>query len=374
MNQGDENYVKNNCSFWNKTRSNKNVPLINELKSRGTFDVRVCVTGQHREMLYQVLRIFNIIPDYDLDIMKNGQDLFYITSSILSNIKQVLEKEKPDLVMIHGDTTTTVAAALASFYLQIPIAHIEAGLRTYNISEPFPEEANRQIVSILAQYNFAPTEQAKQNLLNEGKKYDNIFITGNTGIDALATTISKNYHSNELEWAKGNRLILVTTHRRENLGEPMRKIFRAIRQIVDEYKDVRILFPIHLNPEIRKIADEILGRNSQIHLVAPLEIMDFHNIMKRSYFILTDSGGIQEEAAALKKPVLVTRNITERLEGVVSGNLKLVGTDEKVIYNNMKKLLDNEKEYDEMCNGINPYGDGYASKKIADILETIYRK
>ena len=338
--------------FGTRPEAIKMCPLINELKSRGTFDVRVCVTGQHREMLYQVLRIFNIIPDYDLDIMKNGQDLFYITSSILSNIKQVLEKEKPDLVMIHGDTTTTVAAALASFYLQIPIAHIEAGLRTYNISEPFPEEANRQIVSILAQYNFAPTEQAKQNLLNEGKKYDNIFITGNTGIDALATTISKNYHSNELEWAKGNRLILVTTHRRENLGEPMRKIFRAIRQI----------------------ADEILGRNSQIHLVAPLEIMDFHNIMKRSYFILTDSGGIQEEAAALKKPVLVTRNITERLEGVVSGNLKLVGTDEKVIYNNMKKLLDNEKEYDEMCNGINPYGDGYASKKIADILETIYRK
>ena len=335
--------------FGTRPEAIKMCPLINELKSRGTFDVRVCVTGQHREMLYQVLRIFNIIPDYDLDIMKNGQDLFYITSSILSNIKQVLEKEKPDLVMIHGDTTTTVAAALASFYLQIPIAHIEAGLRTYNISEPFPEEANRQIVSILAQYNFAPTEQAKQNLLNEGKKYDNIFITGNTGI-------------------------LVTTHRRENLGEPMRKIFRAIRQIVDEYKDVRILFPIHLNPEIRKIADEILGRNSQIHLVAPLEIMDFHNIMKRSYFILTDSGGIQEEAAALKKPVLVTRNITERLEGVVSGNLKLVGTDEKVIYNNMKKLLDNEKEYDEMCNGINPYGDGYASKKIADILETIYRK
>ena len=360
--------------FGTRPEAIKMCPLINELKSRGTFDVRVCVTGQHREMLYQVLRIFNIIPDYDLDIMKNGQDLFYITSSILSNIKQVLEKEKPDLVMIHGDTTTTVAAALASFYLQIPIAHIEAGLRTYNISEPFPEEANRQIVSILAQYNFAPTEQAKQNLLNEGKKYDNIFITGNTGIDALATTISKNYHSNELEWAKGNRLILVTTHRRENLGEPMRKIFRAIRQIVDEYKDVRILFPIHLNPEIRKIADEILGRNSQIHLVAPLEIMDFHNIMKRSYFILTDSGGIQEEAAALKKPVLVTRNITERVEGVVSGNLKLVGTDEKVIYNNMKKLLDNEKEYDEMCNGINPYGDGYASKKIADILETIYRK
>ncbi len=374
MNQGTRVMLKIIAVFGTRPEAIKMCPLINELKSRGTFDVRVCVTGQHREMLYQVLRIFNIIPDYDLDIMKNGQDLFYITSSILSNIKQVLEKEKPDLVMIHGDTTTTVAAALASFYLQIPIAHIEAGLRTYNISEPFPEEANRQIVSILAQYNFAPTEQAKQNLLNEGKKYDNIFITGNTGIDALATTISKNYHSNELEWAKGNRLILVTTHRRENLGEPMRKIFRAIRQIVDEYKDVRILFPIHLNPEIRKIADEILGRNSQIHLVAPLEIMDFHNIMKRSYFILTDSGGIQEEAAALKKPVLVTRNITERLEGVVSGNLKLVGTDEKVIYNNMKKLLDNEKEYDEMCNGINPYGDGYASKKIADILETIYRK
>lgn len=344
-------------------------PLVNELKTREGIRTVVCVTGQHRQMLDQVLDAFHVVPDYDLSIMKDKQTLFDITTNILNNIKGVLEEVKPDVVLVHGDTSTTFVTALACFYLQIPIGHVEAGLRTYNIYSPYPEEFNRQAVSILSRYNFAPTELSKNNLLREGKDESTIYVTGNTAIDALKTTVREDYTHPELEWAKDSRLILITAHRRENLGEPMHHMFRAIRRVMEEHPDVKAIYPIHMNPIVRRAADEELGDCDRIHIIEPLEVLDFHNFLARSYMILTDSGGIQEEAPSLGKPVLVMRDTTERPEGIAAGTLKLVGTDEDVIYENFKLLLDDPAAYDAMAQASNPYGDGYACKRIADILE-----
>lgn len=355
--------------FGTRPEAIKMCPLVNELKTRKTMKTVVCVTGQHRQMLEQVLKAFNVNPDYDLSIMKENQTLFDITVGILGKIKSVLENEKPDTVLVHGDTTTTFVTALACFYLKIPVGHVEAGLRTYNIYSPYPEEFNRQAVGIIAKYNFAPTELSKQNLIKEGKQPESIFVTGNTAIDALKTTVRKDYTSENLEWANGSRLIMITAHRRENLGEPMHHMFRAIRRIIDEHPDVKAIYPIHMNPVVRKAAQEELGGCENIRIIEPLDVLDFHNYLARSYLILTDSGGIQEEAPSLGKPVLVMRDTTERPEGVSSGTLKLVGTDEKVIYKNFKELLENETAYKKMSMASNPYGDGFACKRIADILE-----
>lgn len=355
--------------FGTRPEAIKMCPLVNELKSRKNIETTVCVTGQHRQMLDQVLDAFHVVPDYDLSIMKDKQTLFDITTNILNRIKEVLEEVRPDVVLVHGDTSTTFVTALACFYMQIPIGHVEAGLRTYNIYSPYPEEFNRQAVSIISQYNFAPTELSKQNLLQEGKKEETIFITGNTAIDALKTTVRDEYTHPELEWAKGSRLIMITAHRRENLGEPMRHMFRAIRRVMDEHPDVKAIYPIHMNPVVREIADSILGDDERIHIIEPLEVLDFHNFLSRCHLILTDSGGIQEEAPSLGKPVLVMRDTTERPEGIAAGTLKLVGTDEEVIYQNFKMLLENKEEYRKMSNASNPYGDGFACKRIADILE-----
>ena len=354
--------------FGTRPEAIKMCPLVNELKTRDEVQTVVCVTGQHRQMLDQVLAAFHVVPDYDLSIMKEKQTLFDITTNILNRIREVLEKEKPDVVLVHGDTSTTFVTALACFYLQIPVGHVEAGLRTYNIYSPYPEEFNRQAVGIVSRYNFAPTELSKQNLLNEGKRAESIHVTGNTAIDALKTTVRVDYTHPELEWAKGSRLILITAHRRENLGEPMENMFRAIRRVMDEHPDVKAIYPIHMNPLVRQTADEILGGEERIRIIEPLEVLDFHNFLARSYMILTDSGGIQEEAPSLGKPVLVMRDTTERPEGIAAGTLKLVGTDEEVIYRSFKQLLEDETEYAAMSNASNPYGDGFACKRIADIL------
>ncbi len=355
--------------FGTRPEAIKMCPLVNELKTRKNFKTVVCVTGQHRQMLDQVLEAFGVEPDYDLSIMKTGQTLFDITTNILNRIGAVLDEVKPDVVLVHGDTSTTFVTALACFYKQIPVGHVEAGLRTYNIYSPYPEEFNRQAVSIVAKYNFSPTELSKQNLLNEGRNPKTIYVTGNTAIDALKTTVRENYTHPELEWAEGSRLIIITAHRRENLGEPMHNMFRAIRRTMDEYPDVKAIYPIHMNPVVRKAADEELGGCDRIHIIEPLEVLDFHNFLARSYLILTDSGGIQEEAPSLGKPVLVMRDTTERPEGIKAGTLKLVGTDETVIYNSFKELLDNKEAYDKMAQASNPYGDGFACKRIAEILE-----
>ena len=355
--------------FGTRPEAIKMCPLVNELKTREGIRTVVCVTGQHRQMLDQVLDAFHVVPDYDLSIMKDKQTLFDITTNILNNIKGVLEEVKPDVVLVHGDTSTTFVTALACFYLQIPIGHVEAGLRTYNIYSPYPEEFNRQAVSILSRYNFAPTELSKNNLLREGKDENTIYVTGNTAIDALKTTVREDYTHPELEWAKDSRLILITAHRRENLGEPMHHMFRAIRRVMEEHPDVKAIYPIHMNPIVRRAADEELGDCDRIRIIEPLEVLDFHNFLARSYMILTDSGGIQEEAPSLGKPVLVMRDTTERPEGIAAGTLKLVGTDEDVIYENFKLLLDDPAAYDAMAQASNPYGDGYACKRIADILE-----
>lgn len=356
--------------FGTRPEAIKMCPLVNELKSRKNIQTLVCVTGQHRQMLDQVLNVFNVIPDYDLSIMKDKQTLFDITTNILNKIKEVLDKEKPDVVLVHGDTSTTFVTALACFYLQIPVGHVEAGLRTYNIYSPYPEEFNRQAVSIISQYNFAPTELSKQNLLKEGKKEETIYVTGNTAIDALKTTVREDYNHPELEWAKDSRLIMITAHRRENLGEPMKNMFRAIRRVMDEHPDVKAIYPIHMNPVVRATANEILGGEDRIRIIEPLEVIDFHNFLNKSYMILTDSGGIQEEAPSLGKPVLVMRDTTERPEGIAAGTLKLVGTDEETIYTNFKLLLENKEEYQKMSTASNPYGDGFACKRIADILSS----
>ena len=355
--------------FGTRPEAIKMCPLVNELKSRKNIKTVVCVTGQHRQMLDQVLEAFNVVPDYDLSIMKAGQTLFDITTNILNKIGNVLDEVKPDVVLVHGDTSTTFVTALACFYKQVPVGHVEAGLRTYNIYSPYPEEFNRQAVGIVAKYNFSPTELSKQNLLNEGKDHSTIFVTGNTAIDALKTTVREDYSHPELEWANDSRLIIITAHRRENLGEPMHHMFRAIRRIMDEHPDVKAIYPIHMNPVVRAAADEELGGCDRIHIIEPLEVLDFHNFLARSYLILTDSGGIQEEAPSLGKPVLVMRDTTERPEGIEAGTLKLVGTEEDVIYRNFKELLENKEAYDAMSHASNPYGDGFACKRIADILE-----
>lgn len=354
--------------FGTRPEAIKMCPLVNELKTRENIETIVCVTGQHRQMLDQVLEAFHVVPDYDLSIMKDKQTLFDITTNILNRIKEVLEQVKPDVVLVHGDTSTTFVTALACFYLQISVGHVEAGLRTYNIYSPYPEEFNRQAVGIISQYNFAPTELSKQNLLNEGKKSETIYVTGNTAIDALKTTVRTDYTHPELDWAKDSRLIMITAHRRENLGEHMKNMFRAIRRVMDEHPDVKAIYPIHMNPVVRQTADEILGGEERIRIIEPLEVLDFHNFLARSYMILTDSGGIQEEAPSLGKPVLVMRDTTERPEGIAAGTLKLVGTDEEVIYRNFKLLLEDADEYAKMSNASNPYGDGFACKRIADIL------
>ena len=342
--------------FGTRPEAIKMCPLVKELKKRKSLQTVVCVTGQHRQMLEQVLDAFGVIPEYDLSIMKDRQTLFDVTANILDRIRTVLDKEKPDVVLVHGDTSTTFATALACFYLQIPVGHVEAGLRTYDIYSPYPEEFNRQAVSIISRFHFAPTELSKANLLREGKKEASIYITGNTAIDALKTTVRKNYAHPDLEWAAGSRLIMITAHRRENLGEPMKHMFRAIRRVMDEHDDVKAIYPIHMNPLVRKIASEILGNDDRIRIIEPLDVLDFHNFLSRSYMILTDSGGIQEEAPSLGKPVLVMRNTTERPEGIEAGTLKLVGTDEKAIYENFKLLLEDTKAYDEMSKASNPYG------------------
>lgn len=355
--------------FGTRPEAIKMCPLVNELKGRKNICTVVCVTGQHRSMLDQVLDVFHVVPDYDLSIMKEGQTLFDITTNILNRIRTVLEDAKPDAVLVHGDTSTTFATALACFYLQIPVGHVEAGLRTYDIYSPYPEEFNRQAVSIISRYNFAPTERSRQNLLREGRKSETVYVTGNTAIDALKTTVREDYTHPELEWAKGSRLIIITAHRRENLGEPMHRMFRAIRRIIEQYSDIKAIYPIHMNPAVRRAADEELSGCDRIHLIEPLDVLDFHNFLARSYLILTDSGGIQEEAPSLGKPVLVMRDTTERPEGIEAGTLRIVGTDEENIYRNFRELLENKDAYSAMAHASNPYGDGHACRRIADILE-----
>lgn len=355
--------------FGTRPEAIKMCPLVNELKTRKNINTIVCVTGQHRQMLDQVLEAFHVVPDFDLSIMKDKQTLFDITTNILNRIGEVLDEVKPDVVLVHGDTSTTFVTALACFYKQIAVGHVEAGLRTYDIYSPYPEEFNRQAVGIVAKYNFSPTELSKENLLREGKKAESIYVTGNTAIDALKTTVRDDYIHSELEWAEGSRLIVITAHRRENLGEPMHNMFRAIRRIMDEHPDVKAIYPIHMNPIVREAAAQELSGCDRIHIIEPLEVLDFHNLLARSYLILTDSGGIQEEAPSLGKPVLVMRDTTERPEGIKAGTLKLVGTDEQVIYDNFKQLLEDQNAYEVMSKASNPYGDGFACKRIADILD-----
>lgn len=355
--------------FGTRPEAIKMCPLVNELKSRENIKTIVCVTGQHRQMLDIVLEAFSVTPDYDLSVMKDKQTLFDITCNILERIKEVLESEKPDVVLVHGDTSTTFVTALACFYLQIPVGHVEAGLRTYNIYSPYPEEFNRQAVGIVAKYNFAPTELSKENLLREGKDASTIYVTGNTAIDALKTTIRDGYTHEQLDWASDSRMIMITAHRRENLGEPMQHMFRAIKRIIDEHPDIKAIYPIHMNPVVRETANAILGDCDRIRIIEPLDVLDFHNFLAKSHLILTDSGGIQEEAPSLGKPVLVMRDTTERPEGIKAGTLKLVGTEEETIYREFKRLLEDEEEYKKMSMASNPYGDGFACRRIADILE-----
>lgn len=355
--------------FGTRPEAIKMCPLVNELKVRKNIETIVCVTGQHRQMLDQVLETFSIIPDYDLSIMKERQTLFDVTTNILEKIREVLEEVRPNIVLVHGDTSTTFVTSLACFYLQIPVGHVEAGLRTYDIYSPYPEEFNRQAVGIISKYNFAPTNMSKDNLLREGKKKNTIYVTGNTAIDALKTTVREDYTHPELDWAKDSRLIMITAHRRENLGEPMHHMFRSIRRIIDEYPDVKAIYPIHMNPVVRQTAEEELSGCDRIRIIEPLDVLDFHNFLSRSYLILTDSGGIQEEAPSLGKPVLVMRDTTERPEGVEAGTLKLVGTDEETIYHNFKELLEDSDAYERMAHASNPYGDGHACERIADVLE-----
>lgn len=354
--------------FGTRPEAIKMAPLVKELKKRKEIECIVCVTAQHREMLDQVLEVFEIIPDYDLNIMKQGQTLSEITSRVLLGLEEIIKKEKPNIILVHGDTTTTFAGALAAFYNQVDIGHVEAGLRTWNKYSPFPEEMNRQMVDKLTDMFFAPTEVSKNNLLKEDVPEDKIYVTGNTAIDAMATTVKENYSHEILDWVGDNRMILLTAHRRENLGDPMRHIFRAIKRMVDEYDDVRVVYPIHMNPKVREVAKEVFEGTDKVRLIEPLEVIDFHNFQNQSYIILTDSGGIQEEAPSLGKPVLVLRDTTERPEGIEAGTLKLVGTDENVIYEETKKLLDDKEAYSKMSHASNPYGDGFASKYIVDAI------
>lgn len=360
--------------FGTRPEAIKMAPLVKELEKRKEIESIVCVTAQHREMLDQVLEAFDIKPSYDLDIMKQGQTLTDITSRVIYGLEDVIKKEKPDIVLVHGDTTTSFAGALAAFYNQVDIGHVEAGLRTDDKYSPYPEEMNRQMVDCMADMYFAPTSLSKENLLKENINESKIYVTGNTAIDAMATTIDENYSHSELDWIKDNeRLILLTAHRRENLGEPMRHIFKAIRRIVDEFPDVKVIYPIHLNPKVRDVAHEIFDGCDKVHLIEPLEVFDFHNFQNKSYMIMTDSGGVQEEAPSLGKPVLVLRDTTERPEGIDAGTLKLVGTDEEVIYSEAKKLLMDSDAYDKMSHACNPYGDGKACQRIVDAIIEKYK-
>ncbi len=360
--------------FGTRPEAIKMAPLVKELKKRENISCIVCVTAQHREMLDQVLEVFGIVPDYDLDIMKKNQTLAGITTRALLGLEEVINKEKPDIVLVHGDTTTTFAGALAAFYNQVDIGHVEAGLRTWNKYSPFPEEMNRQMVDRVTDMFFAPTDISKNNLLKEDVLESKIYVTGNTAIDAMATTIKEDYKNEIFDWIGNDRMILLTAHRRENLGDPMRHIFRAIKRIVMEYDDVKVVYPIHLNPKVREVANEVFGDLDKVKLIEPLEVIDFHNFQNKSYIILTDSGGVQEEAPSLGKPVLVLRDTTERPEGIKAGTLKLVGTDEEVIYKETKKLLDNKDEYEKMSKASNPYGDGFASRRIVDAIINKYSR
>ena len=355
--------------FGTRPEAIKMAPLVLKLKADERFDEVTVVTAQHREMLDQVLEIFNIKPDYDFNIMKKNQSLEGITSKVMLKLADVITKEQPDIVLVHGDTTTSFAASLASFYQQRPIGHVEAGLRTWNKYSPFPEEMNRQMTDDLADIYFAPTKLSKENLLSENHQTENIFITGNTAIDALQETVKDDYHHKVLDLIEPNhRVILVTMHRRENQGEPMRRVFKVMKEVVDSHDDVEIIYPVHMSPKVQEVAHEILGNDPRIHLIAPLDVVDFHNLAKRSYFIMTDSGGVQEEAPALNKPVLVLRDTTERPEGVKAGTLKLVGTQVDDVRAAMLQLLEDKSAYDKMANAKNPYGDGHASDRIMDAI------
>lgn len=356
--------------FGTRPEAVKMCPLVLEFRRRPELHTIVAVTGQHRSMLDQVLKVFGVIPDYDLSIMKDKQTLLDITTDVLKGMCAIFESVQPDIILVHGDTSTAFATALAGYYLQIPVGHVEAGLRTYDIYSPYPEEFNREAIGAIASLHFAPTKIAAENLIREGKKKDSIFVTGNTAIDALATTVKSEYCHPELKWVGDSRLILITAHRRENLGKPMEQMFRAIKRVLDEHNDVKAIYPIHLNPSVRETAVRIFGQNNRIRLIEPLDVLDFHNFMKASYLILTDSGGIQEEAPSLAKPVLVMRDTTERPEGIAAGTLKLVGTDEEIIYSEFTKLLDNKDAYNLMAHASNPYGDGKASVRIANVIES----
>jgi UDP-N-acetylglucosamine 2-epimerase (non-hydrolysing) len=355
--------------FGTRPEAIKMCPLVLVLQKHPAFETVVCVTGQHRQMLDQILNCFQVVPKYDLCIMQQQQTLFDVTVNILLKIRDILQAEKPDVVLVHGDTSTAFSTSLACFYLQIPVGHVEAGLRTYNMRSPFPEEFNRQAVDLISHFYFAPTENSRQNLLREGKPAEDVYVTGNTVIDALSTTVRENYMHPEIEWAKGSRLLLLTAHRRENLGTPMRHMFSAIRRVVDEMPDVKLIYPMHMNPSVREMAKRCFSGQERIHMIEPLDVLDFHNIMARAYLIMTDSGGIQEEAPSLGKPVLVMRDTTERPEGLEAGTLKLVGTAEQPIYDAVMQLLTVPEKYHEMEHAMNPYGDGHASQYIADILE-----
>jgi len=355
--------------FGTRPEAIKMCPLVIEMKQRRSLRTIVCVTGQHREMLDSVLQAFGVTPDHDLSIMDSGQTLFDITQKVMSGMRDVLAAEHPDIVLVHGDTTTTFSAAVASFYMGIPVGHVEAGLRTYNIRSPFPEEFNRQAVDIISDFSFAPTETSRENLIREGRKPETVYVTGNTGIDALRTTVRSDFTHPELSWAQDCRLVMLTAHRRENLGEPMSRFFRAIRRVVDEFKDLKVIYPVHLNPTVLQTAEKEFAGHDRIRLIPPLDVLPFHNFLAQSYLILTDSGGIQEEAPSLGKPVLVLRDTTERPEGEAAGTLKLVGTDENAVYEGFRQLVTDKVLYEAMSKASNPYGDGFASKRIADILE-----
>ncbi|MEA4997812.1 MAG: UDP-N-acetylglucosamine 2-epimerase (non-hydrolyzing) [Candidatus Limiplasma sp.] len=358
--------------FGTRPEAIKMCPLVHVLERHPSFETVVCVTGQHRQMLDQILTCFQVTPKYDLCIMQQKQTLFDVTVNILQRIREILEAEKPDVVLVHGDTSTAFVTSLACFYLQIPVGHVEAGLRTYNLHSPFPEEFNRQAVDLIAKFYFAPTEMSRDNLLREGKPEGAVYVTGNTVIDALSTTVREDYSHPEIEWAAGSRLLLLTAHRRENLGTPMRHMFTAIRRVVDETPDVKLIYPMHMNPSVRDMARRCFSGQDRIHMIEPLDVLDFHNVMARAYLIMTDSGGIQEEAPSLGKPVLVMRDTTERPEGVDAGTLRLVGTGEQPIYDAVMELLTNPDKYHEMERSMNPYGDGHASERIADILATYF--
>lgn len=360
--------------FGTRPEAIKMAPLVKELEKRDEIESIVCVTAQHREMLDQVLETFEIVPDYDLNIMKQGQTLSEITTRALLGLENVIKEACPDIVLVHGDTTTTFAGGLAAFYNQVSIGHVEAGLRTYDKYSPFPEEMNRQMVDCMTDMFFAPTELSKDNLLKQNIPEEKIYITGNTAIDAMSTTVDENYKHEVLDWVGNDRMILLTAHRRENLGEPMRNIFKAIKRVVDEINDIKVVYPIHLNPKVREVANEVFGETERIKLIEPLEVFDFHNFQNKSYIILTDSGGIQEEAPSLGKPVLVLRDTTERPEGIAAGTLKLVGTNEDVVYKETIKLLTDKAEYEVMSKASNPYGDGHASERIADAIVRKFKK